>query len=85
MAHSALDEGSNGRPSRLYFAGWEPLALVLGREIPRPEPDTEEASRARRLASETVRRAIRDLVDAGLVEPLAVAYRGNRQTYRLNL
>lgn len=79
MALSALDKtNERGQPPGLYWGGWEVLALSLGRQ------DLETPS-ARRLAQETVRRAIQELVAAGLVTPLHVAQRGTRQTYQLNL
>lgn len=84
MALSALDRpNERGQPAGLYFAGWEPLALVLGYELP-PATDPETRKK-RRNASENVRRAVRELILAGLVQPLGNAHRGSRQTYKLCL
>lgn len=83
MALSALDDaGPRGRPPATYFGGWEVLALALGRALDHPDPT--ERRRLRRLASETVRRAVQELVTLGLVEPLNTAHRGTRQAYRLH-
>lgn len=84
MALSALDEPRDGRPAHLYFNGWEVLALALGRDLP-PAGSADPAERhRRRLASESVRRAVQELVARGLVEPLGTAHRGSRQAYRLH-
>lgn len=83
MALSALDDtGPHGRPPGVYFAGWEVLALALGRTL--DSEDERERRKLRRLASETVRRAMQELVALGLVEPLTTAHRGTRQAYRLH-
>ena len=88
MAAQALDtKGGRGQQPGLYFGGWEPLGLVLGREVPsideaRHDPD---ARRSRDRVQETVRRALAELQRAGVVESLGRARTGTRQTYRLNL
>jgi hypothetical protein len=79
MCLSALDErNARGQPPGVYWGGWEPLALVLGRR------DLEDPH-ARRLAQESVRRATQELVAGGLITPLLDAHRGTRQSYRINL
>jgi hypothetical protein len=77
MAATALDQpNSKGQPARLYYAGWEPLALALGFD-PQENP---------RKAKEAVRRAIKELREAGLVCVVGGHARtGNRQSYRLDL
>lgn len=61
MCTSALDKPNGTAPGRLYFGGWVPLAMMLGFPAPpegEPLPDT---------AKQAVRRAIRDLIDNGLI------------------
>lgn len=59
MAQVALDKPTKTEPARIYFAGWEYLALAgLGRE----EYDAA--------AEKTVERAVRQLVERGLVKPV---------------
>src|SRR3954447_8522230 len=65
MASVALDRpNGKGQPPRLYFAGWEPLALALGQDVP---PDLAEHQIRRKHQYELVRRALRGLETAGLI------------------
>lgn len=83
MAATALDQpNSKGQPARLYFAGEEPLAQVLGYTEPTPN------------ALREVRRVVAALVADGLIDPkfkpskpgTAGVRRGSdRQTYRLRI
>lgn len=79
MSHQALDKpNSKGQPPRLYFAGWAPLMLALGRD---PDDPSARASN-----EETVRKALADLKSAGLIEdadPSSRARTGTRGAYRL--
>lgn len=59
MAHVALDKPTKHEQARVYFAGWEYLArTALGRL---DYSDTERRA---------VARALRELIDAGLVKPI---------------
>lgn len=80
MSWQALDRDQGDRPARLYFGGWEPLALAMGFEV--PKDDAVRLDTIKR----NVKRAVRELVDAELIE--AVGGRpgfGTRQTYRILL
>ena len=75
MCVTALDkENGKGQPARLYFGGWEPLALALG---------YDELSDA---AKTKVKRAVKGLRARGLIKPMvAHAKTGERQVYRILL
>lgn len=75
MCLVALDkENAKGQPARLYFAGWEPLALALGYD------DLTDAAKTK------VKRAIKGLRDRGLIKPLVGhAQIGERQVYRIQV
>lgn len=75
MCVTALDkENAKGQPARLYFAGWEPLALALGYD------GLTNASK------EKVRRAVKGLREKGLIKPLVGhAQTGERQVYRIQV
>ena len=80
MAATALDTpNGRGQHPRLYFAGEGPLAHVLyGRGL---DIETYSANELRE-----VRRVLKELRDAGLIEPMVdKARRGQAQAYRLNL
>lgn len=47
-------------PARCYFAGWRPLALMLGRKVDSDEPLDAAAHKA-------VMRAVRELTDCGVI------------------
>lgn len=67
MALNAHDDGTKTIPARTYFRGWEHLArAALGR-------DEYDAA-----AEQSVRRALVELVDNGLVKPVG-RRRGNRR------
>lgn len=73
MCWQALDRDSGDRPARLYFAGWEPLALAMGYD---PSPAGRESAKT------NVRRAVRDLTRDGFIEAVGGhAGFGVRQTY----
>jgi hypothetical protein len=77
MASTALDRPNDkGQPVRLYFAGWEPLARVIGQD-----PDGNP-----RAAYEQVRRTLRELERAGVIERLVShPHTGRAQTFRLHV
>lgn len=85
MALTALDRGSATRPSSLYFGGYGPLAIALGREWPADDDGSSSAQLARDAAAQAVRRALRGLRALGLIEFNNVARHGVRQEYRLLL
>jgi hypothetical protein len=82
MCSTAMDrERPDGTPGRLYFAGWKPLAVVLG--YPRAMDDGP----LERPAERAVARAIRELRQAGLIG-LAEPYtqrRFNARVYVIRL
>jgi hypothetical protein len=82
MALVALDKpNTNGQAPGLYFAGWEPLALALGFELP-----TNGDDERRRDLYEVVARAVRTLKREGLIKPLVDHPRTrHRQCFELNL
>jgi|GEM_PF-3519729 len=85
MANTSLDKD---KPPR-YFAGWELLALALGYDVP-PKTDSSEAARkVREGIRRNVRRATRELEDAGLItSPWGVDTRariGRKAEYHLHL
>lgn len=75
MAMTALDSPKDGRPDRLYFNGWEPLAMALGYA----DGDVSHGSPG----FQGVKRALATLRKEGFVEPLGEARAGTRQTYRV--
>lgn len=80
MALSALDDAA----APVYFGGWEPLALALGRIVPTASEDAA-ALRARRAAEEAVRFAVRPLVDLRLVKVAQRGAPGRNARYSLAL
>lgn len=86
MSNIALDAPSNGRPPRVYWGGWKPLAIALGGALP---PDTDrsaEATRLRRNLRARVEKAVRELRTAGLIVDVgAPAHAGWNQTYLITL
>ena len=71
MALVALDKGKDGRPAGLYFAGWAPLQIALGYEPGGPKTAGHTA----------VKRATRELREAGHISQMTQAARGTRQSY----
>ncbi len=64
MAASAVDESDGDTRRAVYRGGWVPLSVMIGYPPPADGgPMSEPARRA-------VRRALRELVRAGLVEPV---------------
>ena len=78
----ADDEVADPR-ARLYWGGWENLALALGYTA----DDLDLDPGRRRSAEVMVSRALRQLVSKGYIERRSVLHagRGRRQTYRLAL
>ncbi len=81
MAWTALDRpNAEGMPARLYFAGWEPLAVAIGLEV------TGLDARGRSRVYESVRRTLSELEKVDAVQRLIDHPRtGTRQTFRLTL
>lgn len=75
MCVVALDKANDrGQQARLYFGGWEPLALALGYDG------------LTSAAKEKVRRSIKGCRSKGLIKPLiAHAQTGERQVYRIEI
>lgn len=74
MAHTALDEPSNGQPSELYFGGRELLLMTL-----RDEGGSQE-TRYRAL-----KRIIAELIDEGAIERAQAGRAGRNAVYKLTL
>lgn len=69
MCRTALDPGKGkGRPERLYWAGWEPLAVAMGFEVPSAD-DPRAASRRRKL-SDYATEALKQLEKEGAIRRL---------------
>jgi hypothetical protein len=82
MCHVALDDANGDRPARTYFAGWEPLAMALGYDV--PDGDDEDGRRNRRWMRRETARVVASLAKVGAVERVGMAHRGRRQEYRLH-
>lgn len=86
MALQALDRpNAKGRPANVYFGGWEPLALALGRDLPDEDDPRDEAQRRRRRLCREVSNVTSELVALGAVKPTEVARRGHQQSWSLTL
>jgi hypothetical protein len=72
MCWHAMDNARGDTPAHIYFGGWGPLALLF----PTLSPLGQETA---------VARAIRELVNAGLIKPIGTAARGHRQHYEITL
>lgn len=81
MAHSAKDDD----PRPTYWAGWRPLAVALGRDMPADDDHSQEADRLRRNAQRATERAIASLIDAGAISRVAAGRRGAQAEYALNI
>lgn len=86
MALMALDTpNSKGQPANVYFAGWEPLALALNREVPEDDRTSENARIRKNQCAEIVG-ITTALVKAGaLKQPVDRARQGHRQSWLLTL
>ena len=86
MALVSLDRPNDaGRPARLYFGGWEPLAQSLGWVVP-PDADDPEVRRRRKKLAGYVSDALTELDRAGLIQRTGGKARtNNRQSYLLTL
>lgn len=86
MAWSALDQPNRGRPARVYTAGWEPLSMAIGREIPYLSGDAEDLLLRRKTLRHEVSKLCTALRKAGAIEPLVGHPKaGDRQSWRLTL
>jgi hypothetical protein len=68
MSMTALDRDRKDQPGRVYFAGWEVLAMTLGYDDPKGAA-----------AEQAVARAIRELSSKGLVKRVDIKPRGRRR------
>jgi hypothetical protein len=85
MSLTALDVPSEFHPARMYFAGREAMAEILGHRLP-ALPDTSDAARKKRHSvHEQVRRAINELVEAGAITRVGGGYAGTNAVYELNV
>ncbi|MBM0275350.1 hypothetical protein [Micromonospora tarensis] len=75
MAHTALDEPSEGKPAAIYFAGRDPLIAVL----------RSERGGDRDTLDRTLKRAIGDLIKDMAVERVSAGRAGSNAVYRLTL
>ena len=62
MAVTAQDKDTKEYAERHYFGGWKPLAMALGYQLEDDGPLPADAHRA-------VARALRELIDRGLIKP----------------
>ncbi|NPC96613.1 hypothetical protein [Nocardioides sp. zg-DK7169] len=86
MAQTALDRPVDGKPARLYFGGWEPLARALGHEVPLEDKSDPGVTARRDQLQEYVRRAVSQLAREGVFERLVEHPRhGDRQVYKLTV
>ena len=89
MAHTARDTPSATAEAGLYYAGWIPLAQVLGYDVLDLDPDADPDTRAkiengRETARTSVKRAIANLKAVGVIESIGGNPGGGRtQTYRV--
>ena len=73
MASIGRDQPKGKVLSGVYYGGWELIAKALGYEEYTPA------------AERAVARALAELTNAGLIEPLGRAGQGRRQAYRITL
>lgn len=90
MALHSLDQGRPGQPARRYWGGREAMAAALGPLAPEPavgddSPSAVAARVRRETAFRLVRRALRDLVDAGALREVRRGRVGQRSEYELLL
>lgn len=86
MALMALDSpNKKGQPASVYFAGWEPLSMALGRDVPDESDDPETIRRRKHLCDE-VTKITSQLIAAGAVKkPTDKARRGHQQSWVLTV
>lgn len=90
MAITALDKpNAKGQPPRLYWGGWEDLAIALGRDVPPPLATIEkhhETTRRRKVIRNEVIRYTTYLTTIGAVEKAVDNPRvGYQQEWKLTL
>ena len=81
MCHTALDKATGSNPARLYFGGHETLILALtGNDSSDP---TWSGTKGHQAAQRRIRRAVRELVDAGVIELRQRANGKDHAVYRI--
>lgn len=88
MALTALDKsGGPDKPAAMYYAGWEPLALALGRDdIPEGDDYSPAAAKRRKAIRDEVIRNTTALEGLGAIKALVdKPGRQQRQTWKLTL
>ena len=86
MALAALDKPHKERPAAVYFGGWEPLSMALGREIPYLSGDPATLTKRRKELQQEVTKICRQLRAAGAIEPVEKRpHQGTRQAFILTL
>lgn len=91
MALTSLDEDREGTTARRYFAGREPLALALGRDLPGEPQDCDQsaaavaARRTRNAAFAAVKAALKVLKETGAITVVRQGGFRRQSEYALNL
>lgn len=86
MALAALDKPNKERPASIYFGGWEPLSMALGRDLPYLSGDSEALAKRRKALQQEVSKICSQLRTAGAIEPVEKHPRmGTRQAFLLTL
>jgi hypothetical protein len=81
-AYTLDHDGDDGHPRGLYYMGRDAMALHLGIMVAHYD-DSEDGRRAKKGAHAAVKRAVRELIDAGILELVEVGSGHRRSRYRL--
>lgn len=86
MALAALDKPNKERPAAIYFGGWEPLSMALGRDLPYLSGDADILTKRRKSLQQEISKICGQLRAAGAIEPVEKHPRmGTRQAFTLTL